>query len=137
MCKACGRNGGGYRQPEYNFPWVTSSHRLRWAFQEEQDTENEEKRRHPKLSRHEPRQQEELTSILSARENIHSEVCNFQQVDPRGYVLVVRLKAVSVVLKSVKRTNKTQKRNKKACRIICITSSQISSSFTKIANAQH
>ncbi|KAI7791872.1 hypothetical protein IRJ41_012263 [Triplophysa rosa] len=52
-------------------------------FRKNKETENEEEWR---LSRHEPRQQEELTSILSAHKNIHSGVCNFQQVDPRGVI---------------------------------------------------
>ncbi len=44
---------------------------------------------HPKLPR--PRQQDEETSILSTHENIHSEVCQFQPVDPSVCILVVQL----------------------------------------------
>lgn len=43
---------------------------------------------HPKLLR--PRQQDEEISILSTHENIHSEVCHFQPVDPSVCILVVQ-----------------------------------------------
>lgn len=47
----CGRKGGGYRQPDYSFAWVTSSLRLRWAFLEELEMENEEEQRYTPIHR--------------------------------------------------------------------------------------